>query len=234
MKNLVFNTIIVILLSLSIYFTLGGITILQNRLDGVITTVLAMAAFGLKHFTFKSSFSKDLEYNNVDHPTFSIFEEIKTKDLRNLDLGSEGRTEMFRVLLTEQIDAYAEHMRHFLTLRFNNCAEFRLRSRELILDILKLCEKKWKEKQIPDIVVSRYLTLHANRIDMLLNDIEALVFYRLDKASKGEFDEVTFYIFTHISIIIRLAVAEDSLNTLKGLNGSLNDLTFNNKSLKKS
>lgn len=201
--------------------------------EGLATALISLLSFGFKsyyEYKQKSKESQHLEYNNSQHPVFDIIDELQLNDLRNLNLGTIGRTMIFRDILTIQIGAYETALREFITSKFSDGTDFRVRARRLFLKIVEDYEKRWATFGIPTLVIDRYKCLQESRIKLLLSDVETLTFYRLSD-NTTDFNEVVFYLLTHASIILRLAVSSDSLEALKALNGSLKEVVYNGHNL---
>jgi hypothetical protein len=200
--------------------------------EGILTALGSIISFGVKTYYEhrKKGQATPLKYDNNKHPTFSIIHELQANEIRNLNLGAPGRTQVFRLMLQIQLSSYEEALREFITTTFSESTDFRVKARMLILNIVEDYEQKWRNQNVPDLVIERYKTLQQDRIRLLLADIDTLAFYRLTDDTT-DFSEVLFYLLTHVSVILRLSVANDTLQTLRELNGTLKTVTYNGQPL---
>lgn len=153
-----------------------------------------------------------------NHPVFSDFLEAKN-ELKVIDLGSKGRTALFKVMLEEQFDSYELGLRTLLDLKFQDSEDYRIKVKKLLLDIVNNYESRWIKAEIPAAVIERYRALQQDRIRILLAEIDRLAYYE-------DFESSNDHLFTQISFLIRLSTTDDALQALKDLNGTLKTLTF--------
>lgn len=202
--------------------------------EGILTALGGIISFIIKIYYDQKGKHKSTEvaiaYDNNTHPIFSIIKELQLADLKNFDLGTPGRTQVFKDMIQVQIFAYESALRNFINTDFTDSADFRTKARYLILKIVEDYENTWRENGIPEIVITRYKTLQQDRIHLLLNDIETLSFYRLSDETKN-FNEVIFYLLTYTSIVLRLSLASDTMQTLRDLNGTLKTVVYKGQPL---
>jgi len=201
--------------------------------EGILTALGGIVSFVVKTYydqKGKSKLNNDIAYDNTTHPIFGIIKELQLADLKNFNLGTSGRTQLFKDMIQVQIFAYETALRSFINVDFLDSADFRTKARLLILKIIEDYETTWREIGIPEIVITRYKLLQQDRIHFLLNDIDTLAFYRLSEDTKN-FNEVIFYLLTYTSIILRLSLAGDTLQTLRDLNGTLQTVVYKGQPL---
>lgn len=171
-----------------------------------------------------------IAYDNVHHPIFAIITELQLTKLKNLDLGSPGKTAVFKAMLTAQVNAYKHGIEAYINETFLNDNDFRNKSRLMLLRIVDCYEQEWRTLGVPEIVISRYKEIQQEHIEVLMQDIESLTFSRLNE-NDNSYDEVIYYIITHISVILRLSLSSDAFRAIKDLNGTLKTVKYNGLNL---
>lgn len=205
----------------------------QVQWESLAAIFAGLITFGVKlYFDRKDKNSQyiNIDHTNNDHPIFSTIHELQINELRNLNLGAPGRTQVFKLMIQEQLIAYETSVRKFIGLQFNDAADFREKARLMILESIQNYEQKWKDLGIPELVVTRYTLLQKDKTNLLLSDIDTLVCYRITD-TMTDFSEVTFYLLTYLYIHLRLFLTSDAIQTLKELNGTLKTVTFNGQPL---
>ena len=197
-----------------------------------IPVASAILLFFLKYYFYdkkKLKIEITRKFNNEKHPIFMEINELLTVEIDHLDFGSEGRTEMFRLMLSTQLRSYERCLRAFLGTNktFVDSADFRAKSRALIFDIMNAYQQRWRELDIPEPVITTYRKWHGDRIELLLSDIDTIAFYKVSQS----YDESVFYFFNSILFLLKLGIAHDSIKSLQSLNGHINKLTFKGKLL---
>ncbi len=161
------------------------------------------------------------------HPIFSVIQEILARDIKNINFDSEGRTEIFRTMVAEQCLAYENNIRKFINeeKNFTSTGDFRNKARMMVIRAINDYEKRWKELNIPDIVIEKYKEWHSGRLEVLLNEIDTISLYRHSKS----YEQTTYEVLLSISALLKFGVTNDSMRALEELNGELNGLVFNGK-----
>lgn len=168
-------------------------------------------------------------FDNAFHPIFSDIDQIIDNEIAKLKIGSEGRSLIFQVMLREYLYSIKFCLNRFLreNKEFESSWDYRTKVRLLMSEMKDHAELRWKNVQIPEIVINRYLAWSKDREDLLLSDIDTIIFHH----GLGSYDETTFYILTALDFVIKLGITNDAINTLGSLNGELNGLIFQGKKL---
>ncbi|KKK68019.1 hypothetical protein LCGC14_2948240, partial [marine sediment metagenome] len=108
-----------------------------------------------------------------DHILFETIEELINNEIPYMQLGTPGRTEVFKALLCEQLETFRDNLKAFIeeNLEFESSAEYRKKLKQTIYDIVEDCEHEWQARQIPQIIIDKYNHFFRDRIDLLLSDI---------------------------------------------------------------
>ena len=166
--------------------------------------------------------------DNVDHPIFLEIDQALS-NIKNLEFDTLGKTDLFRIMLKEQFQIYKTEIQVFLSLNktFKSSQDFNQKCKTLLLDIAIKYEKRWKELNVPDIVISKFNSLHKDRFDLLLSDINTISFYRIN----NNYEEGLFYVLTAVTFILKLGITNDSIKALRELNGDLDGLKFQGRQI---
>lgn len=196
--------------------------------ETLIPSFIAFITFLLKYYWYDRKTKTYKPILDETHPLFSELEQ-SLFNIKNITFGNEGRTEMFRLMLTEQYNIFAEYARKFLSANyeFKSPVDFRNQCRQLIVNIIKAYEERWSKLGVPQIVIDKIRDLYQGRIQLILSDIDTIAFYR----AEDNYEEALFFILTSILFMLKFGITIDSIKLLKELNGELKSYKFNNKDL---
>ena len=194
----------------------------------LITPMTSLLLFGLKWHVYDRKNKPDMKIPKETHPLFLEIEQMAT-DIQLVEFGTAGRTEVFRVMITEQYNAFSGKIHEFLQQEhdFKSMGDFRIVCRKLIMDIISAYELRWTQLAIPAPVMRKVKSFYQERFELLLNDIDIIALYRSD----GNYEEALFYILTSIMLVLKFGITLDSVRSLKELNGELTGMIFNGKVL---
>ena len=189
----------------------------------------SITVFFLRYFLIeRKNKKKPREIFLGDHILFETIEELINNEIPYMQLGTPGRTEVFKALLCEQLETFRDNLKAFIdeNSEFESSAEYRKKLKQTIYDIVEDCEHEWQARQIPQLVIDKYNYFFRDRINLLLSDITTSSLRyagRPEKALEAFLNEVR--------MIFKLHLQTDGLHALDGLNGELDGLTYNGKKL---
>jgi len=159
------------------------------------------------------------------HPFFSMMKEVLVIELNSLKLHTPGRTEVFKFMLTTQLEVSVNSANKFITsgFEFTSIYEFRDKVRSNILSQIDEYETIWRIGQVPEVVILKFKELQSERLALLLSDIDTITLLK----STGSYEEAYATILAFVGFLFKLSITTDALKTLDTLNGELGGLTFN-------
>lgn len=196
--------------------------------DTLISSIGAIIILFLKYFLYDKKKKPRKNLLDDSHPLFTDLDQ-SLFDIKSIEFGSPGRTDLFRIMLAEQYSVFTDYTKNFVYSKpmFKSAADFRTKCRQLITSIIRAYEDKWRTLGIPEIAITKVRDLNYGRIELLLNDIDTISFYR----AEDNYDEALFYILTSIMFMLKFGITLDNIKLLKQLNGELSGKKFNNKDL---
>lgn len=92
--------------------------------------------------------------------------------LKEMKLGSEGRTALFRDMLKTMLDVFDERLKAFVRCAiFSTREEFCFKNQEIFGEILAETVRRWREDGVPDEVVSVFTEWNKKRCDLMVQNI---------------------------------------------------------------
>ena len=196
--------------------------------EGLIPSITALITFILKYYWYDRKQKVPKLTTDESHPLFTELEQ-SLFNIKSISFGNPGRTDMFRVMLSEQHSIFAEQTRKFVLDKeeFKSTIDFRTQCRQLITSITKAYEDRWVQLGIPEVVITKVRNTYQGRLELVMSDIDTIAFYR----AENNYDDALFYILTSILFMLKFGTTLDSIKLLKELNGELKGYKFNNKEL---
>lgn len=238
----IFNYIVIIILVISaVWFVLANLSYFQIQtpptyhppihidLEPFVAALSGIILFLLKYFLIeRKKLFEPKKYSLSDHLIFDTIEDLIENNLKFLNFGNEGRTEALRLMIKIQLRTFSEVLKEFINknIEYEDGNDFRKKLRACIFEIISQTEKRWREANIPELLIEKYNSLYKQRINLLLSDIltaSMVVTVKNNKALENFLNDAR--------IILLTSLQEDAVMALKALNGELKNLTFNGKNL---
>ena len=238
----IFNYIVIIILVISaVWFVLANLSYFQIQtsptyhppihidLEPFVAALSGIILFLLKYFLIeRKKLFEPKKYSLSDHLIFDTIEDLIENNLKFLNFGNEGRTEALRLMIKIQLRTFSEVLKEFINknIEYEDGNDFRKKLRACIFEIISQTEKRWREANIPELLIEKYNSLYKQRINLLLSDIltaSMVVTVKNNKALENFLNDAR--------IILLTSLQEDAVMALKALNGELQNLTFNGKNL---
>lgn len=238
----IFNYIVITIFVISVvWFVLANLSHFQTQtppvyyspihidLEPFIAALSGIILFLLKYFLIeRKKLVESKKYSLSDHLIFDTIEDLIENNLKFLNFGNEGRTEAIRLMIKIQLKTFSEVLKEFINknIEYEDGNDFRKKLRACIFEIISKTEKRWREANIPELLIEKYNSLYKQRINLLLSDVltaSMLVSVKNNKALENFLNDAR--------IILLTSLQEDVVMALKALNGELQNLTFNGKNL---
>jgi len=188
----------------------------------VITAVVIYYAIKL----INSRFRED-KYNQLHH-IFPDLEMIANTTIKNASFGTEGRNELFRVMLSIKYrvftDLYKGIYDKFINTEKINNDDFYNEHIQFAQKLIATYEKEWEMKGIPKVVIDKFNEWHNPRLEMGIADRREIANSNLHKTGRCK----TYAVSDLYCWIMKTALM-DGEKTLRTLNGQITGLEFNGK-----
>jgi hypothetical protein len=194
----------------------------------LVPGITSITIFFLRYFLIEKRKKKTSQKTSLlDHLVFDTIEDLLENDIEHRTFGSEGKTEVMRAMIRTQLETYRDSLKDFVinNSSFESQADFRKKLRGCVFDMIDLTEKRWKERNIPQVLIEKYSAFYKQRIDLLLSDILSASF----EEPLNENNLKTF--LNDARIIFRTGLQEDVVMALASLNGELDGLIYNGKTI---
>jgi len=200
-----------------------------NKIDWapLIPGATSITLFFLRYFFIERKKRVFASTNLSNHLVFDTIEDILENDLEHKDFGSEGRTEVMRVIISIQLNTYREELKNFIEMNrtFEDSNDFRRKLRTCIFKMVDKSQDRWRELHVPQLLINRYSALYKQRIDLLLGDVLTA------SLTNNSTIEALNTFLNEARVVFKTGLQDDAIVALKSLNGELNKLSFNGKPL---
>jgi hypothetical protein len=200
-----------------------------NKIDWapLIPGVTSISLFFLRYFLLERKKKQSNPSSLNNHLVFDTIEDILENDLEHKNFGSEGRTEVMRLMISIQLNVYRDELKTFIenNKKFEDANDFRKKLRICIFRMVDKSQDKWRELNVPQILINKYSAMYKQRIDLLLSDVLAV-----SLTNVNPIDALNTFL-NEARVVFKTGLQDDALMALKSLNGDLNNLTFNGKPL---
>ena len=194
----------------------------------LVPGITSIGVFLFKYYWNQKKKKKPKEVFLEDHILFDTIEELINNEIPYMQFGSEGRTEVFRALICEQLETFRDGLKDFISenSEFESGTVFRKNLRQQIYKIVGDCETEWQARQIPQVVIDKYNHFFRGRIDLLLSDITMS-----SLRYSGRPEQALEAFLNEVRTVFKLHLQVDAQHALNNMNGELNGLTYNGKKL---
>jgi hypothetical protein len=192
----------------------------------LVFTVLAML-LGYKWASQKVGGKKVKPYKQVHH-IFPDLEMIVNTTIRNVSFGTDGRNELFRVMLSIKYQTFIDLFRpiydKYIEVEEVGADDFYNEHISFAQKLTSTYEREWQRQGIPQIVIDKFNEWHSPRVMMGIEDMRGIA----NSTFHDTGTKKTYAVSDLYSHIMKMALM-DGEKALKTLNGQITGLVFNGK-----